>query len=205
MSTPADGKTVATVLAETHRESLVYSMLKHDLRHKILIRAGERPWSPSEIAEDIGEPLKRVSEQINVLLQQSPPFLELVEERPGPRGGPPRHFYRALVRVNVTVQEWERLTPHEQAQQTVTITEELHKEWIDSIECGAFYTDPHHCLMRTAMTIDAEGMEAIDEMLREVQGRFAEVEQEAAERRSETGTDAIRVITGLASFRAASK
>jgi len=205
MSNEADGKTLGADLAGTHRESLVYSMLKHPLRHKILIRTGERPWSPSEIADDVGEPLKRVSEQIKVLLQQRPPFLELVEKRPGPRGGPPRHFYRALVRVNVTVREWERLTPHEQAQQTVTITEELHREWIDSIECGAFYTDPHHCLMRTAMTVDAEGMRVIDEMLREVQSRFAQVEREAAERRSAKGTEAIRVITGLASFRAASK
>jgi len=205
MSTEADGKPVGADLTETHRGSLVYSMLKHPLRHKILIRTGERPWSPSEISDDVGEPLKRVSEQINVLLQQGPPFLELVEKRAGPRGGPPRHFYRALVRVNFTVREWERLTPHEQAQQTVTITEELHREWIDSIEAGAFYRDPHHCLMRTAMTLDPEGMRAIDEMLREVQGRFAEVEREAAERRSANGNEAIRVITGLTSFRAARK
>jgi hypothetical protein len=203
MRTQADGITDAQASAATHRESLVYSMLKHPLRHKILIRTGERPWSPKEIADDTGEELKRVCEQVNVLLRQSPPFLELVDERPGPRGGPPRHLYRAMVRVNVTVAEWERLTPHEQGQQTVTITEELHKEWIDSIESGVFYTDPHHCLMRTAMTVDLEGMQRVEQVMLEAQAQFADIEREAAERRAQSGTDAVRLITGFASFRAA--
>ncbi len=134
MKSPADGNPEVETLGAAGRDLLVYKMLKHPLRHKILIRAGERPWSPKEIADDIGEPLKRVCEQVEVLLRQSPPFLELVEERSGGKGGSPRHFYQALVRVNVTVQEWERLTPLEQAQQTATITEKLHKEWIDSIK-----------------------------------------------------------------------
>jgi hypothetical protein len=41
-------------------------------------------------------------------------------------------------------------------------------------------------------------------MLIAVQARFAEVEREAAERRDCSGDKGIRVVTGLASFRAAS-
>ncbi len=193
----------STALAPTHSAKLVRRMLKHDLRHKILIRTGERPWCPAEIAEDTGEPLKRVCEQVRVLLAQAPPFLELVDERPGPRGGPPRHFYRALVRVNVDATDWNELTPHEQATQTVTITEQIHREWIESIESGAFYEDPDHCLMRIALTVDRTGMRRLDEILRGLEPIFAEVQRESAERRSETGDDAIRAVTCLASFRPA--
>jgi hypothetical protein len=205
MSAQADGKASPETAQPALTESTTYKLLKHPLRHKILIRTGERPWCPAELAEDIGEPLKRVCEQIRVLVDHAPPCLELVGKRPGPHGGPPRRFYRALVRVNVNHEEWSRLTPLEQAQQTATITEELHKEWIDSINCGAFYSDIDHTLMRTAMTLDREGMARINAMLLEVQARFSEVEREAAERRDQKGSDAIRVITGLVSFRAAPK
>ena len=198
MSTQADGTATAT-----HTESTIYRLIKHPIRHKILIRTGERPWCPAEISEDIGEPLKRVCEQVDVLLAHTPPCLELVEERPGPRGGRPRHFYKALARVTVDVDEWLDLSPLEQAQQTVTITEELFKEWTASINNGVFYEDIEHCLMRTAMTLDKEGMQQINREMVDLQARFAEIERESAERRSRTGTPPRRVITGLASFRAA--
>jgi hypothetical protein len=202
MRAEADGNGRAA--AEALNKEALYRLLKHPLRHKILMRTGERPWCPTELAEDTGEPLKRVCEQIAILLKHSPPCLELVAERPGPKGGTPLHFYRALVRVAVTADEWDELTSLEQAQQTVTITEELFKEWSDSINAGAFIKDADHVLIRTAMTLDREGMREICEMLTVVQSRFAEVERKAAERRSETGEDAIRVINGLALFRAAS-
>lgn len=187
-----------------HTESSVWRLLKHPLRHKILIRTGERPWCPSELAEDIGEPLKRVCEQIAVLVRHSPPCLELVEERPGPKGGTPRHFYRALVRVGLADNEWSELPSLERAQQTVTITEEVFREWIDAINAGTFYSDPEHCLARTAMTLDREGMRQVMVMFMEVQRQLPEVERQAAERRRNDGADGFRVITNLASFRAAS-
>jgi hypothetical protein len=195
----------AKAATEVLNESVLYRLIKHPLRHRILIRTGERPWCPTELAEDTREPLKRVCEQIDVLLKHSPPCLELVGEKPGPRGGTPRHFYRALVRVAVTADEWSNMTPLEQAQQTVTITEELFREWTDSINAGAFYGDPEHCLIRHAMTLDREAMREISEILDALRPRFAEIERQAAERRSETGEDAIRVLNCLALFRAASR
>jgi hypothetical protein len=189
--------------AAGHTEDSVYRLMKHPLRHKILIRTGERPWCPTELAQDIGESLKRICEQVAVMVKHSPPCLELVEERPGPRGST-LHFYKALVRVTLLADDWLNLTPLDQGQQTVTITEQLFAEWSASINSGAFYGDPEHCLMRTAITVDRQGMKDISEMLIAVQARFAEVEREAAERRDCSGDKGIRVVTGLASFRAAS-
>jgi len=178
-------------------------VLKHPLRRKILIRTGERPWCPKEIADSTGDPLKRVCEQIDVLRKHAPPFLELVEERPGPKGGSPQHFYRAVERVIVDAEEWAHLPRLIQAAQTITITEELHKEWLDSLNCGAFYSDPHHVLMRTALHLDQAGRERIAEMIWETQKRFPEVELESAARSRQTGERLKRTITGLISFTAA--
>lgn len=180
----------------------LYKALSNPLRHQIIMRTGERPWSPKEISDDLGVPLKRVCEQIDVLLGLDPPLLELVEERPGPRGSTV-HLYRALIRARLNHEDWANLSPAEQAAQTVTITEELHKEWIASINAGLFHADPDHVLLRTPLNLDREGMRRLNKMLEAVQDDFADVERESAERMAVSGEQAKRVITGLASFPAA--
>lgn len=198
----ADSKVVEPSSYQALLSARLYKVLKHPLRRKILIKTGERPWSPTEIAASTGEPVKRVSEHINVLRKHTPPFLELVAERPGPKGGI-EHFYRAVERLVIDAEEWAHLPRLIQAAQTITITEELHKEWNDSLSCGAFYSDPHHALMRTALHLDQAGRERIAEMIGEVQKRFSEVELESAARSRQTGERLERTITGLASFPAA--
>jgi hypothetical protein len=199
MSYQADAMSSPTVTL--HADLAIEKMLRHPLRHKILIRTGERPWCPAEIADATGEPLKRVCEQVDVLRKHAPPFLELVEERPGPHGGPPRHFYRSMLRVAIEAAQWESLTRLTQARQTATITEELHKEWIDAINCGTFYSDPNHALMRTALHLDNKGREKVARIMQALQEELPEVELESAERSRQTGEPLKRTVTCLASFR----
>jgi hypothetical protein len=193
--------TEGTVEAASLRLAL-YKALGNRLRHQIIMRTGERPWSPSEIAEDLDVPLKRVCEQVDYLLATEPPLLELVKECDGPRGSTV-HFYRAVIRARLNHLDWEQISPAEQAAQTATITEQLHEEWIASINAGRFHSDPNHVLMRTPLHLDREGMRRIDQILVEAQDQFAEVERESAERTEATGETPMRVITGLASFPAA--
>jgi len=185
--------------AASYLRPTLYKALSNPLRHQIIMRTGERPWSPKEISEDLEVPLKRVCEQVNVLLETEPPLLELVGETTGPRGST-IHLYRALIRARLNHQGWAQLSPAEQMAQTVTITEQLHREWVDSVNAGIFHKDPNHVLMRTPMNLDRKGMRRIDELLVEVQDRFAEVERESAERCENTGEETTRVITALASF-----
>jgi hypothetical protein len=195
----AETTTTANYLGPT-----LYKALANPLRHQIIMRTGERPWSPKEIAEDLDVPLKRVCEQIEVLLSFDPPLLELVDERPGPRGST-IHLYRAIIRARLNHEDWTHLSPAEQMAQTVTITDELHREWIASINAGLFHADPNHVLMRTPMILDRQGMCRIDQILVEAQDCFAEVERESAERLAESGEEPTRVITALASFPASDR
>jgi hypothetical protein len=191
---------VASSAIALHSDAAIEKMLRHPLRHKILIRTGERPWCPAEIAEATGEPLKRVCEQVDVLRKHAPPFLELVEERPGRRGGPLRHFYRSTLRVAIDAAQWESLTRLTQARQTATITEVLHREWIDAINCGGFYSDPNHALMRTALHLDEKGREKVARLMQALQEELPEAELESAERSRQTGEPLQRTVTCLASF-----
>lgn len=184
-------------------EPSVYKMLQHPVRQGIIIRTGERPWSPSELARDLEKTIKQVCEQVNILLTADPPLLELVETRRTGKGGPPARFYRAMTRVTLGAADWERLSRLERGNQTAEITRQLHGEWLESIEAGTFYEDPEHALMRTAMNLDREGMGEIADLLIETQGRFADVEKRSAERSEQNGERPRRVITGLASFQAA--
>jgi hypothetical protein len=191
---------VSSSATALHSDLAIEKMMRHPLRHKILIRTGERPWCPAEIAEATGEPLKRVCEQVDVLRKHAPPFLELVEERPGRRGGPPRHFYRSTLRVAIDAAQWESLTRLAQARQTATITEEVHREWIEAINCGSFYSDANHALMRTALHLDDKGREKVARMMQGLQEELPEVELESAKRSLRTGERLKRTVTCLASF-----
>jgi hypothetical protein len=191
---------VASSAIALHSDAAIEKMLRHPLRHKILIRTGERPWCPAEIAEATGEPLKRVCEQVDVLRKHAPPFLELVEERPGRRGGPLRHFYRSTLRVAIDAARWETLSRLTQARQTATITEVLHREWIDAINCGSFYSDANHALMRTALHLDEKGRKKVARLMQALQEELPEAELESAERSRQTGERLQRTVTCLASF-----
>jgi hypothetical protein len=157
MGPRADGKMAEASAVQAYVGPILYKALSNPLRHQIIMRTGERPWSPKEIADDLeGVNLKRVCEQIEVLLEMEPPLLELVDEYSGPRGST-IHLYRALIRARLNHADWASFPPAEQLAQTVTITEQLHKEWIGSINAGLFHSDPNHVLMRTPLNLDREG------------------------------------------------
>jgi hypothetical protein len=183
MDGEADAQMVEALKIPTHLEaSGLYKILKHELRRKILIRTSERPWSPSELAEATGEPLKRVCEHIDVLRNHKPTVLESVGERPGPKGGRPQHFYRAVDRIVVYAEEWARLPELMQA---------------------AFFGDPDHALMRTALHLDQAGRRKVSEIMIEAQERLSDVQLESAERSRVSGEQLQRSITGFVSFLAA--
>src|SRR5687767_15809916 len=67
--------------------------LAHPLRQKILVGLSERVASPSEIAEEIGEPLGNVSYHVRMLVDLG--CIELVSTTP--RRGALEHHYKAVV------------------------------------------------------------------------------------------------------------
>src|ERR687894_689189 len=68
--------------------------LAHPLRQQLLMALSERVASPSELAEELGEPLGNVSYHVRMLVDLG--CIELVSTTP--RRGALEHHYKAVVR-----------------------------------------------------------------------------------------------------------
>lgn len=180
----------------------VHKLLQHPLRHEILLRLGDGPATPGQLAKVTGKSERQVYDQINVLKSAKPALVELVEKRRGPRGGW-EHVYKAVERRLINAEEWEQLPAVVKATSETTITRMLHGEMIRALEDGCFYLDPDHVLIRFPMWLDREGIQEVDSIFRRALEEAADAERKSAERRHETGEAPIRVIAGLTSFVAA--
>jgi DNA-binding transcriptional ArsR family regulator len=79
--------------------------LAHPTRRRILQILSERVASPREMADELGEPLGRVSHHVRWLVGRE--YLELVDTQP--RRGAVEHFYRATLRPVLGDAEWSRM------------------------------------------------------------------------------------------------
>lgn len=181
-------------------ETRVHKMLAHPLRHEIVMKTGERPWCPTEVAEATGEDIRRVTEQFEILTREA--LIELVERRPGPKGGM-SHFYRAVTRFMLGPDEWDGLSDLVQARSTETILRVLHGDMRRSLDSGDFHTDPTHVLIRNPMWLDRVGRKQVHDILVDAYERIVDVEKESTERRQDSNEPARRVVAGLSAFLAA--
>src|SRR5215210_702137 len=83
----------------------VAKALSHPLRQRLLIAYNQRPASPSDVAERLGEPLGNVAYHTKRLVEHG--CLELVGTSPG-RGGV-KHTYRATARYELEDDAWSEL------------------------------------------------------------------------------------------------
>lgn len=196
----ADGMSSRTPAAVPTLEPGMYKLLGHPLRHEILLRLGDGPASPGQLTELIGESPRRICDQLEVLKKNG--LVELVEERPGPRGGVV-HIYKAVERFVVDAEEWAELPPAAQARSEITIFSLLQGEAARALDDGCFYRHPRHVLIRRPMWVDEDGMQELDEIYCRADREAHEVERVSAERRRNAGGQPIRVVTALLSFPAA--
>jgi DNA-binding transcriptional ArsR family regulator len=186
-------RTAATSDARIHR------MLSHPLRYAIVMKLGERPWSPSELAAVLDESVKRVSEQIEILVKEE--LVELLGKAAGPRGGIVRQ-YRA-VRYVIDAEEWAALPKFTQENASVTISRELFSEVASALRSGTFDSQESRALIRRPLWTDEEGMKEVEQILASADRKIAAVERRSLRRRSNSDRPAIRIITALLSFEAA--
>lgn len=83
----------------------IIKALGHPLRQRILRFLNERVASPSELADELDEPLTNVSYHVKTLLEND--AIELV--RTAPARGAVEHFYRAIARPWFDDEHWAAL------------------------------------------------------------------------------------------------
>jgi DNA-binding transcriptional ArsR family regulator len=152
--------------------------LSHPMRTRILAILNERVASPNEIAEMIDERLPNVSYHVRALLELG--CIELVST--AQRRGAIEHYYRALVRPFFSDRDWKRL-PRSGRQAVSDLT--LQMVWDDAsgaIKKGTFESRSDRHLSRTPMTVDEQGWEELNSLLRETHARAEAIGTKSAKR-----------------------
>jgi DNA-binding transcriptional ArsR family regulator len=165
----------------------VFKALAHPLRHRLLAAMSEREASPSELATELGEPLGNVAYHVRML--ETLGCIELV--RTTPRRGALEHHYRAIVRAEISDEDWERIP--ESARHSIS-AETLGDVWRDvaaALRSGTFdrRTDRH--LSWTNLTLDQQGWGELNEALGDLFERALELQAESAARLQEDGPEGV--------------
>lgn len=182
-------------------ETRIHRLLAHPLRHAIFKRLGEGPASPEQLARSIGEDKRRICDQLEVLKKEQPALVELLEKRPGPKGGW-IHIYGAC-HLLLDAEDWEALPDLARASSTAGNVRQLQGEMGRAVSSGLYHSHPLNVFIRRSMNVDEEGMRELDAIFVEAYEKSVAVQRTSAQRTARTGESPRRVITASVSFLAA--
>jgi DNA-binding transcriptional ArsR family regulator len=184
MTASGGEKTVALVKA-----------LAHPLRQRLLTAYNERAVSPSELADQFGEPLGNVAYHTRRLADLG--CLELVGVGKG-RGGL-KHTYRATVRFEVEDDAWRALPRQLQGSIAARTVADIAADVAAGAAFGGFDDDDVH-LSRLVFELDERGRRELSEALREMIARADAIAEGSARR----GEAARRSVLAVLHFRTTS-
>jgi DNA-binding transcriptional ArsR family regulator len=151
--------------------------LSHPTRRRILRIMRERKASPSEIADEMAEPIGRVSHHVRWLAARG--YIELVGT--APRRGAVEHYYRAAADPLLTDEQWEKLPPARRAALAEVMLRDLWGDVLDARDAKRL-TAPDVHLTRTLLTLDERGHRELSELLLDVVVRALDIEAASKER-----------------------
>jgi DNA-binding transcriptional ArsR family regulator len=156
--------------------------LAHPTRRRILLIVAERVASPREIAEELDQPIGRVSHHVRWLASRG--FIAL--ERMEPRRGAVEHFYRAAVQPVFSDDEWRRLPADRRSELADALVRDIWSDVLDAGDAGAFEAADVH-LSRTRLELDAQGRRDLIKALEDVVEAALRIQRESAERGGRAG------------------
>lgn len=158
----------------------VIKALSHPLRFHILEVLNQRVASPSEIADELNEPLGNVAYHTKILLENG----AIEQVRTAPVRGALEHFYRALIRP------W--FDDEMSAHLPVSVRRALFGEiieyiWGDVVAAAEHegFDDPKTNITRTHLDLDEDAYGELVDLLNSVVDRALELHAEAAPRLAE--------------------
>jgi DNA-binding transcriptional ArsR family regulator len=155
----------------------------HPVRARALVILGRRTASPKEIAEEIGEPIGKVSYHVRELCEEG--LIELVHTD-GSRGGV-QHFYRACQLPILDVAGMEAQDDAERAVASNMVLSMMMADVSVAFREGTFDARPERMLGRFAARVDERGWRELSELLDETLFRSIEIHNESIARLQEKG------------------
>ena len=156
-----------------HRMARAYA---HPLRARALMILGARVASPKEIAEELGEPLGKISYHVRELRDAG--LIELIDTD-GRRGGV-QHFYRATALPVVSTEEMVALDAGDRTTSSAVVMNLMVSDVAAAISGGTLDSRPDRALIRYHAIVDDEGFRALSELYDRVLDRSIEIHEEAA-------------------------
>ena len=173
--------------------------LAHPLRQKILVALSERVASPSELADELGEPLGNVSYHVRMLGHLG--CIELVSTTP--RRGALEHHYKAIVRPFFDDAAYSTFPT---STKRALMSDTLQDLWSDvsaAAEAATFDDEKTH-LARHAVTLDEQGVAEISALLAETNERIHQIRKASAGRlgKNRKSDQAVDTVVATLAFRA---
>lgn len=157
--------------------------LGHPIRAHALIRFAQHVTSPKEIAEELGEPIGKVSYHVRELRDQG--LIELVQTD-GSQGGV-QHLYRATQLPIVDIAGMEGQTPSERAVSTSAVLNLMLIDIAAAMQAGTIDRRPERVLSRFHARVDERGWRELGELYDAAMCRSIEIHNESIARLSEVG------------------
>ena len=173
--------------------------LAHPLRQKILAALSERVASPSELAEELGEPLGNVSYHVRMLVDLG--CIELVSTTP--RRGALEHHYKAVVRPFFDDAAYATFPTSTKRALRSDVLRELWNDIGGAAEAATFDDEKTH-IARHAMTLDEKGVADVNKLLSETADRIQEIRKASVARlgKNRNSDQAIDTVVATLAFRA---
>jgi DNA-binding transcriptional ArsR family regulator len=166
-------------------EQRLIKALAHPIRMRALTILNRRVASPTEIAQELGEPLGVVSYHVRILEELK--CIELV--RTTPRRGAIEHHYRAIERAWLSDEQVARIPPSLRRTLSGSVFAQLAED-VSVAGKTQGMDEIRHWMVRLPLVLDDKAWEELDGMLRKVLDRTLELQVEAAGRLVAAGDEA---------------
>jgi DNA-binding transcriptional ArsR family regulator len=163
----------------------------HPVRARALMILAARVASPREIAEELGEPLGKVSYHVRGLRDAG--LIELVETD-GSSGGV-QHFYRAAHLPIVDTETAVSQGPRQRAVASAVVINLMVSDVAAAVEAGTLDSLPERVLVRYHPRVDARGWGELSDLYTNAMYRSIEIGKESRERLRESGEEGM--VVGL--------
>ena len=156
----------------------IMKALSHPLRVRMLTLLNQKVSSPSELAEELDEPLGNVSYHMRFLADLD--MVKLV--RTEPRRGAVEHYYEALEPPLISDDDWAQLPAALRRSLSDSTLSKIARDLKGAAKAGGFDRENIH-VSRVALTLDEQGWDELSELLSDVLERARHLQEQSNKRR----------------------
>src|SRR3954452_10703293 len=173
----------------------IMKALSHPLRVRMLTLLNQKVSSPSELAEELDEPLGNVSYHMRFLADLK--MVKLV--RTEPRRGAVEHYYEALEPPLISDEDWAQLPVALRRSLSDSTLSDIARDLKAAADEGGFDRENIH-VSRMALELDEQGWDELSGLLSDAIARARSIQEQSNKRRQRTDTSVIPTALVLMQF-----